>query len=322
MNKLSVIDLFAGCGGLTWGFVKQGFKIVKTVEHWPDAIATYNLNFKTNCKPLDISDPLVFNDLKQTKADLIIGGFPCQGFSMAGKRHQNDPRNQLYRYVIDLIILVQPKVAILENVKGILSYREADGTLVVDKIKTLLAKQGWTVQANLLNSVNFNVAQKRQRVIFVISQDQALVKTISNQLLNYQCPNKLNVKDAIGDLTNIKHNAINAHLITNHQADFSKKLAKLKPMQSLYPTYQDAFKRLAWDQPSPTVKENHGGVFVHPDLPRVCTPRELARLQSFPDNFIFCGSKSAILKQIGNAVPCQMANMIAKITKTALLNND
>ena len=93
-------------------------------------------------------------------------------------------------------------------------------------------------------------------------------------------------------------------------------------MQSLYPTYQDAFKRLAWDQLSPTVKENHGGIFVHPDLPRVCTPRELARLQSFPDNFIFCGSKSAILKQIGNAVACQMAKIIAKIAKTALLNNN
>ena len=101
------------------------------------------------------------------------------------------------------------------------------------------------MQANLLNSVNFNVAQKRQRVIFVISQDQALVKTISNQLLNYQCANKLNVKDAIGDLININHNAINAHLITNHRDDFTKQLSKLKPMQSLYPTYQDAFKRLA-----------------------------------------------------------------------------
>lgn len=318
MKRLNVIDLFAGCGGLTWGFVNQGFQIVKTIEHWQPALDTYNYNFQTNHQVADISDLLVFNDLKQTKADLIIGGFPCQGFSMAGKRHQSDPRNQLYRYVVDLIITVEPQVAILENVKGILSYREADGTLVVDKIKTLLAKQGWTVQTNLLNSVNFNVAQTRQRVIFVISQDQALVKTISHQLLNYQCLNKLSVKDAIGDLTNVKHNAINAHLITKHRADFTKKLAKLKPMQSLYPTYQDAFKRLDWDQPSPTVKENHGGVFVHPDLPRVCTPRELARLQSFPDDFIFCGSKSAILKQIANAVPCQMAKIIAKIVKKSL----
>ena len=105
MKKIKFIDLFAGAGGLTLGFVKNGFEPIVTIEFWKPATETYNYNFQTNIKTKDITDSNVRNSLKkyQDKIDLVIGGFPCQGFSMSGKRDKNDPRNQLYKYTIDVI---------------------------------------------------------------------------------------------------------------------------------------------------------------------------------------------------------------------------
>ncbi|WP_416322715.1 DNA cytosine methyltransferase [Mycoplasmopsis felis] len=123
--KRKMIDLFAGAGGLTYGFWKEGFDIVETIEFWKPATETYNYNFKTNIIPLDITNQETKNNLYNdwtNKIDLIIGGFPCQGFSMAGKRSQEDDRNKLYLHTVDIIKNIKPEVFVLENVKGILSY--------------------------------------------------------------------------------------------------------------------------------------------------------------------------------------------------------
>lgn len=318
MKKIKFIDLFAGAGGLTLGFVKNGFEPIETIEFWKPATETYNYNFQTNIKTKDITDSNVRNSLKkyQNKIDLVIGGFPCQGFSMSGKRDKNDPRNQLYKYTIDVIKKVQPKFFVLENVKGILSFKEKDNVLVITKIKNMLKKNGYYSKLILVDSSKFGVPQKRERVIFIGAKNKykSKVDQCINKIANYKKAT-VTVESAIKDLETTKENIKFNHIFTKHSKEFKKKIHTTKVGESAMKNFSDAFRRIDYKKPSPTVKENHGGVFIHPKFDRVLTPRELARLQSFPDNFIFKGTKSSILKQIGNAVPPMLSYAIANIAK-------
>lgn len=315
--KKKVIDLFCGCGGLTYGFYNNNFDIVESVEHWKPALDTYNLNYKKAETIKDITDPQVINDIeKKYKNDIeiVIGGFPCQGYSMAGKRDPNDHRNQLYKYTIDVINRVRPRIFVLENVKGILSFKESDGVLVIDRIKKYLSDIGYFSKFILLDCSNFGIPQKRERVIFIgaLFSEADKVNEVMNQLNNKKLPIKT-VFDAISDLENVPENLEINHIFTKHTDEMIQKI-KLTPQgKSAMSGYSDAFRRQYYDRPSTTVKENHGGVHVHPVLNRVMTPRELARLQSFPDGFIFTSTKSNILKQIGNAVPPKLSEEIVKI---------
>lgn len=319
-----MIDLFAGCGGLTLGFVQNNFIIADTIEFWKPAIETYNYNFKKNVLPKDITDETVRDEIKnkwKNKADIIIGGFPCQGYSMAGKRSVDDSRNQLYKYTIDMIKKIQPKVAILENVKGILSFKEKDGILVTEKILKLLTDIGYYARYTLVDSSKFGVPQKRERVIFVVAkiENKSKVNKAIERINNYN-EKLVTVRDAISFLEN-ENETIDNHIFSNHSKTMINKISKLKEGESLYKNYSDAFKRIYYDKPSPTIKENHGGVHIHPKLNRVLTPREMALLQSFPNDFKFLGTKSNILKQIGNAVPVRLSYIIAKIIKETFYGN-
>ena len=319
VKRKKMIDLFAGAGGLTYGFYKNGFDPVETIEFWKPATLTYNKNFHKNITPLDITSAKVRDDLKnkwENKIDLVIGGFPCQGFSLAGKRDRNDPRNQLYKYTIDVIKKTKPKMFCLENVKGILSFKESDGEKVIDKISKLFCRSGYYCKYTLLDASNFGVPQKRERVIFIGARksNKKAVDEIINFLENHKSKIKT-VKDAIKDLETKKEDPSINHIFAKHSLEMQKKILKTKAGSSAMNNFSDAFRKLDYDKPSYTVKENHGGVHIHPVLPRVLTPRELARLQSFPDDFIFLGSKSDILKQIGNAVPCKLSLIIAKKIK-------
>lgn len=318
MKDIKMVDLFAGAGGLTLGFVQNDFKILDTIEFWKPAVETYNFNFSTNIVPRDITDDDVRNELElkcKNKTNLVIGGFPCQGYSMAGKRDPDDQRNQLYKYTIDVIKRLQPEVFVLENVKGILSFKEKDGELVINKIINILKEQNYYARYILVDSSKFGVPQKRERVIFIGSKDKNKVDLAIIEIAKHNEKIKT-VRDAISHLENQKMDSnIPNHIFSNHTNEMKERLSKLKEGESLYGNYFDAFKRIYYDKPSPTVKENHGGVHVHPVLNRVLTPKELALLQSFPDDFVFQGTKANILKQIGNAVPVKLSYEIAKIIK-------
>lgn len=318
MKDIKMVDLFAGAGGLTLGFVQNDFKILDTIEFWKPAVETYNFNFSTNIVPRDITDDDVRNELElkcKNKTNLVIGGFPCQGYSMAGKRDPDDQRNQLYKYTIDVIKRLQPEVFVLENVKGILSFKEKDGKLVINKIINILKEQNYYARYILVDSSKFGVPQKRERVIFIGSKDKNKVDLAIIEIAKHNEKIKT-VRDAISHLENQKMDSnIPNHIFSNHTTEMKERLSKLKEGESLYGNYSDAFKRIYYDKPSPTVKENHGGVHVHPVLNRVLTPKELALLQSFPDDFVFQGTKANILKQIGNAVPVKLSYEIAKIIK-------
>jgi len=242
MKTIKMIDLFAGAGGLTLGFHQNKIDILDTIEIDENAVKTYNFNFKQNIVPKDITNNEIrFNFIEKNKhkAEILIGGFPCQGFSMAGKRNPDDPRNKLYLYTIEIIKDIDPEVVVLENVKGLLSMERGK------RIKIILEdlyKIGYYTKIILVNSANFGVPQRRERIIFIASKminknkvDQA-IKEISNFKINCF----MTVKDAIEDLILTPELEEINHKFTNHSNVMKLRLNNLKEGESLYDNYKDA----------------------------------------------------------------------------------
>ena len=235
---------------------------------------------------------------------IVAGGFPCQGFSMAGNRIVDDPRNSLYKELLEIVKHLKPDFVICENVKGL---RSMLGGMVEQKIKADFRSIGYDMNVTTLCAADYMVPQKRERVIF-----------IGNRLgkRNYH-PQPMLTPDeyvttgqAIEDLMNHPEDKAFNHVPTKHTPEMQARMLACPEGQSLYKGYSDAWKKCPWNEASCTIKENHGGVNVHPKLPRVLTAREMARLQSFPDDFIFEGPKNKQLVQIGNAVPPLMGKAI------------
>ncbi len=182
---------------------------------------------------------------------------------------------------------------------------------IIDKFNEI----GYTVEKKLHNSANFGVPQKRERVIFIGKKNnlnlQIIFPTETHNEIGDILPKWISVREAIDDLKDIDEDENISQIYTKHTNKFLEKIENTEIGKSVNKKYTEAFYRCYPDRPSPTVKENHGGVFIHYEKNRVMTPRELARLQSFPDDFIFKGSKSSILKQLGNAVPCGLSEAIA-----------
>ena len=392
---MNCFELFAGCGGLGYGFHKEGFNIVACNELEQQIANTYIKNFpETNVIVGDITGNdiknKVYEAFKNQVCDVILGGPPCVAYSMAGHRNSRDPRGQLFKDYIDIVKELKPKVFIMENVKGILTIKHDKPNLtesekiiadkyytlekkklqiqsekkslsskftgdeivkekkkldkelrilnkeiknmdkdlsvfrmnVTDIIKNTLSVLGYKVDMKLLNSADYGVPQKRERVIFIgVRNDIYANITYPEPTHSKTGGDKLkwvSVRDAIDDLKDNDDDNNFSQIYTKHSNDFIEKIKNTEIGKSVNPKYTEAFFRCKPDEPSNTVKENHGGVFIHYEKHRVMTPRELARLQSFPDDFIFKGSKSKILVQLGNAVPCKLSQAIAKEIKKIL----
>jgi len=392
-SQYNVLDLFAGCGGLSNGFEQTGrFNIVVANEYWIPAADTYERNHpRTILIRGDITKDETKNAIIEKFAniacDVIIGGPPCQAYSNAGYRNPDDPRGRLFNDYIEMVARLQPRLFVMENVKGLLTMKHAKEKLSRKEIQSLnclrklenerlellllrkrhknnprkfkftkknerrideLAKEislhkkshphlhegvieqivrqfdeiGYRVVFKLLNAANYGVPQKRERVIFIGVRDTFDVDfpvPTHQQSANSQ-ENILKwktVREAIDDLKNAKEDPDWNHIFTRHSKDFLGKIRKTRVGQSAL-GFSDAFHRCNPDLPSRTVKENHGGVFIHYQKHRVMTPRELARLQSFADDFIFEGSKSQILVQIGNAVPPLLGKAIGEAVAAML----
>lgn len=323
-NGLNFIDLFSGAGGLSCGLVMAGYTPIGSVEIMDQAVATYKYNFvdkmgfKENVETRDIREKNVKKDLydsvKDKDIDLIVGGFPCQGFSMAGNRIVTDKRNTLYLDMLEIVNNLKPKVVVMENVPGL---RSMLGGKVEEKIINDFEKIGYKINVTVLNAADYYTPQTRKRVIFIgnrIGVENYHPKPILH-------PSEyITTKEAIQDLMKKKPNSLFNHIPTKHSDEMQKKLLNVKEGESLYKNYSDSWKKCPWNKPSCTIKENHGGVNIHPKLPRVLTAREMARLQSFPDDFIFQGSKKWQLTQIGNAVPCFLGKAIGLAVEEMIKN--
>jgi len=300
---MKVVSLFSGAGGLDLGFILAGHSIVWANDLYGDAVDTYKKN---------IGNHIVLGDIKTIPSDMIpdcdivIGGFPCQGFSVANvKRHTSDSRNALYKELLRVVSDKKPSFFLAENVKGLLSIGNGE---VIKMIVRDFSEIGYRVQYKLLNTADFGVPQIRQRVIIVgVRDDLEYEFKFPLQTHNKQGSNGLkrwkSVMDAIGHYPNPdSQNDLPNHEYSHYKLNMNGYIGH-RPLQA--------------DLPSPTITargDDKGGVVIHPhpNGNRRMTCREVAAIQSFPDDFVFCGTKSSVYRQIGNAVPPLFACQLAK----------
>lgn len=302
---MKVLDLFAGCGGFSHGFHKAGYEIAAFVEWWQPAITTFLQNHpKAKHLGGDITkiNDETFLEWKE-KVDLIVGGPPCQGFSLCGKRDPKDKRNQLYKEFLRAVRLVQPSFVVMENVQGILSMKDGNGRTVIERIVEDFIELGYSVSYKILTASDYGVAQNRKRLIIIASKLDIFPQPIEK---------RKSLLEVIGDLPE-HENGLNGHLLFTPKEETLRKIRRLKQGERISEKFNFSRQRLSADKPSRTITTKP--MFIHPFYDRFLTPRELARLQSFPDYFLFSGSKTDMVKQIGNAVPPLMAQAIAEKLK-------
>ena len=319
-SNLTSADLFCGAGGMAKGFEIAGFNQLCGMDWFKEAAMTYKHNFSHPLIEGDITNPEVKSEFINTikkqlngkPLTVLSGGFPCQGFSMSGSRIVEDERNSLYKDMLEIINELQPEFVVAENVKGL---RSMLGGMVEDKIVKDIGNMGYKVNVTVLNSADYYVPQKRERVIFIANR---INKTNYHPEPLIKPDSYITTKQAIEDLLMVDDDKDFNHLRTKHSDDMKRRLSSVLEGESLYENYSDSWKKCPWNDASCTIKENHGGVNIHPVESRVITVREMARLQSFPDDFIFKGPKSKQMVQVGNAVPPLLAKAIGLSIKKSL----
>ncbi len=333
--KPTVIDLFCGCGGLSYGFMKAGYDIVMGIDNWKDAIETFNYNHAKNVgKVLDLSNAKPDELGIKNNIDLIIGGPPCQGYSIAGKRIIEDERNELYKAFVKFVDYYKPKAFLMENVPNIISIgKGAVKEQIIKDFETI----GYKVVYKILMASDFGVPQNRRRAFFVglkngkefefpehlvmdkVTSEEAISDLTEDSILDgtvYPFPPKSKFQIKIRSRNKVVFN----HEITNHKEQTVEIISKV-PDGGNYKDLPEelqqtrkvniAWTRLNSQKPSFTIDTGHRHHF-HYEYNRVPTVRESARIQSFPDCFVFKGSKTSQYKQVGNAVPPMLAEHLAK----------
>ena len=359
-KKIKVIDLFSGAGGFTLGF-KQYFQDmlepIWATDFNSAAAATYNANFGDHCVVGDIVDILQDPTFEVPQADLVIGGYPCQGFSLLNKKRENDPRKQLWIPFMDFVEQSGARVFVIENVRQIYN------SLEHQSIKSRAEELGFQTTAAVLLAADYGVPQLRYRAFIVGSRDVDPAKFFPPEpthmalngnngqvgLFDETRLRHRTVRDAIADLpspvgTEIRDESgpLDLHFGRN-PTEKSKKRYRAIPeegmnrfdLQERAPEITpacwirkksggtDLFGRLWWDRPAFTIRTEffkpEKGRYLHPVQHRPITHREAARFQSFPDDFEFKGSKIEIARQIGNAVPPALAYHVAKSVSKMLM---
>ncbi len=311
------VDLFSGAGGMSLGLSQAGFRKVFSVEIDRDASDTLRKNFSDSyhmeSRIEDIKNEYVERLTEDSCVHIVCGGPPCQGFSVAGLRDPNDPRNQLFREFVRLVRKINPLFVIMENVPGILTMQKGE---VYREIIRQFERIGYPgMSARILESAAFGIPQLRTRAIFVANRMGVKNPYPAEQLLK---ENYNPIECAIDDLKDLPRDPAFNHEWTRHSKGMEARIANVPPGGSLYDNFRDAWKRQYRGVPSMAVKENHGGVHIHYERNRVLSARELARLQTFPDSFIFSGTMKRAYWQIGNAVPCLLAKNIGLALRPAL----
>lgn len=348
MGKLKVLDLYCGYGGLSMGFeFTKAFEVVGGIDFYEWAVRTFYYNhphlshlerINQPCDMTTLTTHEVLDDIG-CKPDIIVGGPPCQGFSFAGKRleeYMHDKRNEQVFHFLRFVKEIKPKAFLMENVAGIRVTGQKKKGQLIDYLIEEYEKMGYVTNWQVLNASDYRVPQNRKRFM--------LVGVLKGKKFNFpEAPmqdanlpgseEKLTVHDALSDLpspTNEepqphtikpqtplqkflrnKTKVIANHLVTVHGEEMVERLKKQENGTRLYPNWNHSWYKLDPARPSPAVKENHRAPFVHFAEPRATSPRECARLQTVPDNFVFLGTKTAQLIMIGNAVPAILAAHVA-----------
>lgn len=342
---INVLDLFCGCGGLSYGFRSAGYNVVVGVDNDEQALATFQLNHegtKTICADITTIHKADIDKLTgNQKIDVIIGGPPCQGMSLSGPRRFDDPRNKLYLSYIRLVEEIKPRAFVIENVPGLLS-------LFNGQIKTNIVKRltnlGYHVNYDIMCAADYGVPQMRRRVVFVGLKGRNFEFPVGGQT-QITCSMALDdlppLEDSLGSeiqqyskpctceyqkLMRKNSQSVKNHVAAAH-SERVKRIIALVPDGGNYKDLPEIYREsrnfhVAWtrfnsQKPAPTIDTGHRHHF-HYRYNRVPTVRECARLQSFPDDFVFLGNKTQQFRQVGNAVPPLMAQAIAEKLKEYL----
>jgi DNA (cytosine-5)-methyltransferase 1 len=353
-EKIIVIDLFCGAGGLSLGFKLAGYKVLLGLDVDWDAVRTYTLNnpdaawISKDIRKLTVGELLDAASVERGGIDLILAGIPCEGYSLLNRRYDpSDPRNYLFAEFMRIVGELKPKAVLIENVPGLLK-RENGGFRKT--IEDALTELGFTVFSFTMNAADYGVPQRRTRLFFVgISSGQKFdppnpTHGVSKSIASFAYLNAseslkpyVTVKDAISDLPSLRageekteyeagpkseyqqlmrngSTRLYNHRAPNHPEWTQRLIKRTKPGQPLYRTFKQRI-RLKWNDLSPTIPA--GGVrpqwfFAHPEQPRGITVREAARLQSFPDTYVFQGSLIKERVLVGDAVPPLLAKAIAE----------
>ena len=356
--KYRILDLFSGCGGITKGFFDtQKVDVIGAIDFDKYACETYKYNFPDAKVIHDDINKISVESTEFQNIDIIVGGPPCQGFSGLNRWNkdlENDPRNKLVFQYLRFVKTLKPKALLIENVRQILTSKNGEAKR---NICLELEKMGYNVKYRILNAAEFGVPQNRFRAIFVAIRKD--LGDFDFSILDKYKKNKITVEDAISDITEIedtvrknlnstnyklkkpkskyqramrnKDNTLNNHLV---YYPIKSVLDKIKYVpeggnwknvpENLFKTKRDNrhsnyLKRLDSKTQSITIDTGHN-VYFHPKFNRVPTIRESARLQSFPDDFHFLGTKGAQFKQVGNAVPPLLAKALASSIMEVLEN--
>jgi len=316
---INYVDLFCGAGGLTLGFENKGFNNIFSLDVDQNFLKTYKYNFPNhNIIEEDIkllTEKRVLKLIANTEVDVLAGGPPCQGFSIAGnigRKFLSDPRNYLFEEFIRLTSIINPKFVVIENVERL--YRNK---IIKDEIINSLNKLGYTVDCKVLNTVDFRIPQKRRRVFFIASRvNKEIIFPFKSSNIDKT------IKEAIGDLPKLNsgmRSDVENHEAMNHSHQMLEKMSYVKDggdrfsiPKKIRPLTGDVRKYIRYNsnEPSICITGDMRKVF-HYSQNRALTVRELARIQTFPDKFIFKGPKISQQQQIGNAVPPLLAEYVA-----------
>lgn len=333
---MNAIDLFAGCGGLSKGFMDAGYNIIVGVDNDQAALNTFARNHN-GAKTLnaDLSKQETFDEIVQIAGDrsidVIIAGPPCQGFSLTGPRNFDDPRNKLYLAVLEMVRQYQPKGFIIENVPGMATMYEGQ---VKEEVLRRFKKMGYNVECKILCAADYGVPQMRKRLVFMGVRADIGIPRFPDPVLTPE--SYVTCRDALSDLPSREHElgidedvytcepqtdyqrlmrgdctVLRNHIATAHK-QFVKDTIALVPEGGNWRNlpegvgesrkFHEAWTRYDGNKPSRTIDTGHRNHF-HYKYNRVPTIRENARLQSFPDDFVFTGTKTQQNRQVGNAVP-------------------
>ena len=352
---LNVLDLFCGCGGLSCGFEQAGYNILLGIDNDNAALNTFRYNHKkAKAENINLAEDNICEKIEEViekqNVDVIIGGPPCQGFSLTGPRNFYDQRNKLYLAMVETVKHFKPKAFLIENVTGMATLY---GGEVKNKIIECFTELGYNVNVRVVCAADYGVPQIRKRLIFV---------GIRNDIGEFEFPERIctpdkyvTCEDALSDLPSLETDLGKEEIdypvrpLTSYQKKMRKNAKKLynhvgtnhteevKSVIALVPEggnykdlpqgvgdsrkFNEAWTRYHSKKPSRTIDTGHRNHF-HYKYNRVPTVRENARLQSFPDNFIFLGTKTQQNRQVGNAVPPMLGYSLAKQIKQYIIKNN
>jgi DNA (cytosine-5)-methyltransferase 1 len=303
IDRITCFDLCCGAGALSEGFHSAGATIVGGIDINPQALASARKNCSGGAwEQLSIEQLAAtlpnLNGHPLRTANTLLAGLPCQGFSRAGKRDPDDPRNSLYKYLLQVVAATRPDHIVFENVVGMTT---AKNKYKLDALVQGLRRTGYNVAIRILDSSAYGVPQCRKR-IFLAAVRAGKAEWVFECLRPSHCA--VTVRDAFRGLAGTRESVRLSHVFMNHSRQVRAKLSKLKPGGPI------SYRRLVWDEPAGTLVSGHRALPVHPRHPRAISVREAARLQGFTDAFLFEGSASSQIEQVANAVPPPLAKAV------------